>query len=216
MLNPGGPSSQLPKTKLIDICPLEVIIKNTPYRDIAMRSLLGVMTKLITLARIPRHMPSINDDTVLVNGKYSSQNGDGTETETILHDWLWPRLGGFLQENDIIITESGTSCFGIWDTPLSKGVSIVNQLLWCSIGYALAACQGVSLAVRDANLGRRVILFVGDGSLQVSVQELSTIIWQGLTPIMYVLFPSLYFGRLNANFGLDSLSATMATRQKDI
>jgi len=31
---------------------------------------------------------------------------------TITHAWFWPRLGQWLQENDIIITETGTANFG--------------------------------------------------------------------------------------------------------
>ena len=49
-------------------------------------------------------------------------------------------------------------------------VKLCHQLNWFSIGYALGATTGVSLAKNNG----RTILVVGDGSLQMTVQALST------------------------------------------
>jgi pyruvate decarboxylase len=104
--------------------------------------------------------------------------------ETITHAWFWPRVGQFLKENDIVITETGTSNFGIWETRFPKGVTALSQVLWGSIGYSVGACQGAALAARDAGLEGRTILFVGDGSFQLTAQEVSTMIRLDLKPIM--------------------------------
>lgn len=103
---------------------------------------------------------------------------------TITQDWFWPRVGQFLNENDIVVTETGTANFGIWDTNFPKGVTLLTQYLWGSIGWSVGACQGAALAARDLGHDRRTILFVGDGSFQLTAQELSTIIRRGLKPIM--------------------------------
>ncbi|ODA83411.1 hypothetical protein RJ55_01925 [Drechmeria coniospora] len=108
-------------------------------------------------------------------------------SETITQAWLWPRIGEFLVENDIVVTETGTSNFGIWDTKFPKGVTALSQVLWGSIGWSVGACQGAALATRDAGRHRRTILFVGDGSFQLTAQEVSTMIRHGLTPIIFVL-----------------------------
>jgi pyruvate decarboxylase len=57
-----------------------------------------------------------------------------------------------------------------------------------SIGYSVGAVLGAALAARELPDGgeRRVILFVGEGSLQLTVQEISTIIKSGLKPILYL------------------------------
>jgi len=65
-------------------------------------------------------------------------------------------------------------------------VTAISQVLWGSIGYSVGALQGAALAVKEQKAERRVILFVGDGSLQLTVQEISTMIRHDLTPIMYV------------------------------
>lgn len=111
-----------------------------------------------------------------------TENEDNSET--ITQKWFWPRAGEFLKENDIVITETGTANFGIWETKFPKGVTALSQVLWGSIGYSVGACQGAALAARDAATDRRTILFVGDGSFQLTAQEVSTMIRLGLKPIM--------------------------------
>jgi len=114
-----------------------------------------------------------------------SANTDSSET--ITQAWFWPRMGEFLKENDIVITETGTSNFGIWETKFPKGVTALSQVLWGSIGYSVGACQGAALAARDGNSNRRTVLFVGDGSFQLTAQEVSTMIRLGLKPIIFVI-----------------------------
>ncbi|CAI7568129.1 unnamed protein product [Penicillium manginii] len=106
----------------------------------------------------------------------------------LLHENLWPRVGGWLQRGDIILTEAGTASFGIWNTTIPSETTFISQYLWASIGYTVGACQGAALAVRDSqNPKRRTILFIGDGSLQIGCQELSTIVRLGLAPIIFII-----------------------------
>lgn len=58
------------------------------------------------------------------------------------------------------------------------------EVLWGSIGWSVGAAQGAALAVKDLEANRRTILFVGDGSFQLTAQEVSTMIRSGLNPIM--------------------------------
>ena len=106
------------------------------------------------------------------------------KSDIITHDYLWPKLSEFLRERDIVVTETGTANFGILSTTFPPGVTALNQILWGSIGWSVGACQGAALAAKDVKDNRRTILFVGDGSFQLTVQELSTMIRQNLTPIM--------------------------------
>lgn len=52
-------------------------------------------------------------------------NDDGSQT--ITQYWLWPRVGESLRENDIVMTETGTASFGIWETKFPRGVTALNQ-----------------------------------------------------------------------------------------
>lgn len=103
---------------------------------------------------------------------------------TITQAWLWPRFGQFLRKNDIVVTDTGTANFGIWDTKFPPGVTALSQVLWGSIGWSVGACQGAALAAKDAGQDRRTILFVGDGSLQLTIQEISTMMRHDLQVTM--------------------------------
>ncbi|KAF8917083.1 thiamine diphosphate-binding protein [Mucidula mucida] len=106
--------------------------------------------------------------------------------DIISHAWFWPRVSQFFKPKDVIVAETGTSSFGILDVPLPDQSVFVTQVLWGSIGYTVGSTLGAALAARDIGLGR-TILFIGDGSLQLTVQELSTIMRKDLKPIIFVL-----------------------------
>ncbi|WP_447084414.1 thiamine pyrophosphate-dependent enzyme, partial [Staphylococcus aureus] len=89
----------------------------------------------------------------------------------------------FLQQDDILIAEQGTSFFGAYDLALYKDNTFIGQPLWGSIGYTLPATLGTQIA----NPYRRNILLIGDGSLQLTVQSLSTMIRQNLNPVIFVI-----------------------------
>ena len=104
------------------------------------------------------------------------------------HKWSHKNVFGkemyhFLQENDVLIVEQGTPFFGSAAIPLPNNTANVGQPLWGSIGYTLPALLGTQLA----NLSRRNILIIGDGSFQVTAQELSTILRQNLKPIIFLI-----------------------------
>ena len=60
---------------------------------------------------------------------------------------------------------------------------ITGAFVWCSIGYATGALLGAILATP----GRRHILLTGEGSLQMTVQELSTVMRHDLKPFIFVI-----------------------------
>ena len=112
---------------------------------------------------------------------------DMSDDKIITHAWFWPRMGQWLRKDDIVVTETGTANFGIWETRFPEGVVALSQVLWGSIGYSVGACQGAALAAKE--LGKnRTILFVGDGSFGLTAQEVSTMIRRDLNPIMYGFF----------------------------
>ncbi|KAM3164756.1 Pyruvate decarboxylase [Lachancea thermotolerans] len=101
--------------------------------------------------------------------------------------WLWNQVGQFLQEGDIVLTETGTSAFGINQTHFPNNTYGISQVLWGSIGYATGACLGAVMAAEELDKSKRVILFTGEGSLQLTAQEISTMVRWNLKPYLFVL-----------------------------
>lgn len=102
-------------------------------------------------------------------------------------EWMWNQAGKFFQEGDVIITETGTSAFGINQSHFPNNAYGISQVLWGSIGFTTGATLGAAFAAEEIDPKKRVILFIGDGSLQLTVQEISTMVKWGLKPYLFVL-----------------------------
>lgn len=96
---------------------------------------------------------------------------------------FWEIVEGFILQGDTLIGEQGTSFFGLTNVPLKKDMRFIGQPLWGSIGYTFPSTLGSQIANKDS----RHLLFIGDGSLQLTVQEIGTAIREKLTPIVFVI-----------------------------
>lgn len=96
---------------------------------------------------------------------------------------LWPRILDFIREDDVVIAEAGTSNIGLGPQRMPDGVKYINSPIWGSIGFTLPACLGSQMAAPD----RRHLLFIGDGSFQLTAQELSTILRENQKPIIFLV-----------------------------
>lgn len=106
----------------------------------------------------------------------------------LTQEWLWTRVSHWFREGDIIVTETGTSAFGIIQSRFPNNTIGISQVLWGSIGFTVGATVGAAMAAQEIDPSKRVILFVGDGSLQLTVQEISTMCkWETNNTWMFVL-----------------------------
>ncbi|MDU5839053.1 MAG: thiamine pyrophosphate-dependent enzyme, partial [Pantoea sp.] len=96
---------------------------------------------------------------------------------------FWQAMQRFLQPGDIILADQGTAAFGAAALRLPPGAQLVVQPLWGSIGYTLPAAFGAQIAAP----AQRVILIIGDGSAQLTIQELGSMLRDGQTPIIFLL-----------------------------
>jgi indolepyruvate decarboxylase len=104
-------------------------------------------------------------------------------------DEYWKAIQGFLRSGDVIVVEDGASSAGMGRITLPDDCTYVTgAFVWCSIGYATPALLGASLA----SPGRRHLLLTGEGSLQMTAQELSTVLRHDLDPFIFVINNSGY------------------------
>jgi len=108
---------------------------------------------------------------------------------SLTQDAYWKAIQNFLRAGDVIVVEDGASSAGMGRLTLPEACTyITGAFVWCSIGYATPALLGAILA----SPGRRHILLTGEGSLQMTVQELSTIMRHDLEPFIFVINNSGY------------------------
>lgn len=153
--NTAGFTYHTSQLNTIDFHSTFVKVKYSEYRGVRMH---GVIKK------IALKMPKYEARKVPEPKKEPLKNS--LEDPTITHDWFWPHLTKWVRENDIILTETGTSGYGIWDVQFKRNTSAISQILWGSIGYAHGATQGAALAAKELE-NRRTILFTGT-QIQIS------------------------------------------------
>ncbi|KAE8448867.1 hypothetical protein EG329_008869 [Mollisiaceae sp. DMI_Dod_QoI] len=105
----------------------------------------------------------------------------------IEQSFMWQRIGRFLKPHDIVLAESGTAQFGMPDATFPADISYITQTFWSSIGYTVGSCLGACVAAKEMKRPGRVVLLVGEGSLQMTVQEIGTYIRFGFKPIIFVI-----------------------------
>ena len=89
-----------------------------------------------------------------------------------------------LTEDDVIVTGNGSACVCSFQAAfLKKGQRLYTNSGCASMGYGLPAAFGASVALQ----GKRVICLEGDGSLQMNIQELQSVIHHQANLKLFVL-----------------------------
>jgi len=89
-----------------------------------------------------------------------------------------------LDSKSAVLVETGDSWFNGQKLKLPHGVPYEFQMQYGSIGWSVGALLGNSLAYKDE---RRVVAMIGDGSFQMTAQEVSTMIRYGSNAILFLL-----------------------------
>ncbi|MEP6487775.1 alpha-keto acid decarboxylase family protein [Microcoleus vaginatus GB2-A3] len=174
--NTGKFSAQLEPSRTIEVHGEYLKIKRALYNQVAMRDFLPALSKKLQ----HREAISLDIKPAKDNSKASYQvNADAP----IKQERFWQRLTNFFKEDDIVVADIGVAYFGSLLVNFPKGTTFVGQLLWASIGYSLGAVLGCAIASPQ----RRSILFIGDGSFQMTAQELSTLLRYDLKPIIFLI-----------------------------
>lgn len=82
----------------------------------------------------------------------------------------------------MIVAETGTSQVGAVATKVPKGAYYWTQAVWGSIGYAIGGAVGAAIAGKELGDYKRMIVFTGEGSLQLTVQAMSILTRHGVVP----------------------------------
>ncbi len=165
-------SHRLNPDAVIDLQPFTLSMNGMFFNSVNAAELLSGL-----LATPARKLPSVSTAPAASTEPVSENSGSLTQVE------FWRQIEKFLQPGDVIVSDTGTPFFGIAGLALPEGASFVAQPIWASLGYALPATLGTALAASD----RRQLLLIGDGAMQMTAQELSTILRLDLKPIIFLI-----------------------------
>lgn len=146
-------------------------VKQSVYPNVLFCDVIPAVTKKIASYQFTGTAPTLERQ------KYPLQ------TMSIQQKRFWHQLSDFFTDNAIIIAETGTSMIGALSMTTPANVTYIAQMLWASIGYTLGALLGACRAAPE----RQAVLFIGDGAFQLTAQEVSTLLREGLSPTIFLL-----------------------------
>ncbi|WP_292388296.1 alpha-keto acid decarboxylase family protein [Methanosarcina sp. UBA5] len=171
-VNMGMFTAKLDKSRIINIMPSSVHIGYTDYINVKMLDVLEELARRLNKRTDIRGPVAIHPAIPEVNAE-----------DPITADYLYAKYAEFFKPDDIIIADSSSSFYGLLPLFLPKGAKFESEMLWGAIGWATPASFGTALAAPD----QRVILITGEGSHQMTTQEISQFYRYGLKPIIFVL-----------------------------
>ena len=94
------------------------------------------------------------------------------------------QLSAMLADDDVVVCANATACIVPFQTmKLRKDQRLISNSGSASMGYDLPAAVGAAVA----RGGKRVICLAGDGSIQLNIQELQTVVHHQLPVKIFVL-----------------------------
>jgi indolepyruvate decarboxylase len=169
--NSGSFTARIDRSKSVNILHHNVRVGEAVYNNVEMKDMLVALTAKVS----PRDLK--------VTRPPGLGKPVGVPCDIISVEYLYPRWEGMVREGDIVIAETGTSSMGMGFANMPRGSTFHNQTLWGSIGWATPASFGAALAAPD----RRTILITGEGSHQMTAQEVGQFRRFGLKPLIFVL-----------------------------
>lgn len=166
---------------LIDGEYIEVKSMQKDHRAFSLNDLMTQLANKLDVTKFVHNDGKVNN----IDHKYTMPlftTRDGGDKKTITQNKLLDFMKDYLRPNDIFMVETCSFLFAVADLTLPKDVSFYSQSFYGSIGYALPATLGAARAERDLGTKRRVVLVQGDGSAQMTIQELSSYVRHDIQP----------------------------------
>ncbi|MCA9021594.1 MAG: pyruvate decarboxylase, partial [Planctomycetaceae bacterium] len=171
-----GHAALINPAKVIQARPNSVVFPNQTFSNVKLTEFLELLaTKL-----------KPNDGSMIAYNRIKEEatplKPGAPETELSTRQ-LFSRIQQMLGPDSAVIAETGDSWFNGMQLDLPEGARFEVQMQYGSIGWSVGATLGYSVGAPD----RRPIALIGDGSFQLTAQEVSTIIRYGLKPIIFLI-----------------------------
>ncbi|XP_058228236.1 pyruvate decarboxylase 2-like isoform X2 [Rhododendron vialii] len=172
-----GYSLLLKKEKAIIVQPDRVVIANGPtFGCVLMKDFLIALAK-----RLKRNTTAHeNYSRIFVADGFPLKC---EPSEPLRVNVLFQHVQKMLSHDTAVIAETGDSWFNCQKLKLPEGCGYEFQMQYGSIGWSVGATLGYAQAVPD----KRVIACIGDGSFQVTAQDVSTMIRCGQKTIIFLI-----------------------------
>ncbi|KAK4741803.1 hypothetical protein SAY87_025391 [Trapa incisa] len=172
-----GYSLLLKKEKAIIVQPDRVIVGNGPaFGCVLMKDFLQALSKRVNLnsTAYENYRRIFVPDGVPLKCE---------PNEPLRVNVLFQHIQKMLSHETAVIAETGDSWFNCQKLKLPKGCGYEFQMQYGSIGWSVGATLGYAQSVPE----KRVIACIGDGSFQVTAQDVSTMMRVGQKTIIFLI-----------------------------
>lgn len=165
------------KEKTITIQPDRVEIGNGPsFPNVLMKDFLEALSK-----RVKRNTTAFDNYTrMFVPAGLPLKQKANEPLKTVN---LYQHIQGMLSHDTAVIADTGDSWFNCQKLKLPDGCKYEFQMQYGSIGWSVGATLGYAQGAKD----KRVISCIGDGSFQMTAQDVSTMIRSGQRNIIFLI-----------------------------
>ncbi len=177
----GGFTAHLDPDRMINANADRVRIRHHFYEQVFLEDFIEGLTTAIAAADEPAHH---HTPPPYIPGGFRQPELEKPLTVSRFFE----RIGSFIDNSMIIVSDTGDVMFGSTDLHREEPESYFAQDYYLSIGYSLPATLGLGLAARD----KRPVVLIGDGAMQMTAQELSTLYRYSVNAIVFVLNNSGY------------------------
>eukprot|EP01038_Epipyxis_sp_PR26KG_P010972 gene10972-14736_t len=166
-----GWSAMLPTDKTIIFGVDHVNLFGTRYNNVHIKDILAKVA-----AETPSNNTSIVNFHRYAEGFQPKEPFSPPNDEAISLRYISQVVQETLSPQTSLVIETGDSWFVGQNLKLPEGCMYHVQMQYGSIGWSVGALLGVGLAWQAARVPRRILALIGDGSFQLTAQEVSTMI----------------------------------------
>lgn len=171
-----GHTTLVDRRKSIDVRPQQVIVAGESYNGVCMADFLRELTGALTANKVSlQAYERIKQDPTPAK--------IGTSTEPLTTRQLFAHIQQMLTSESAVVAETGDSWFNGINLSLPEGSRFEIQMQYGSIGWSVGATLGYCLGAPQ----RKIITCVGDGSFQLTAQEISTMLRYDAKPIVFLI-----------------------------
>jgi pyruvate decarboxylase/indolepyruvate decarboxylase len=167
--------------RLIDVRPRSVRCPQAEYTDVAMADLLSGLARKVR-----------KNETTLVQHRREARrvqpggdgNGGARGDAPLTRLELFRQIEKALDDKTTLLVETGDSWFNGMYLHLPEGARFEIEMQWGSIGWAVPASFGYAMGLEA---DRRLVSVIGDGSFQLTAQEVANMIRHGRRTLIFLV-----------------------------
>jgi pyruvate decarboxylase len=172
-----GWTAQPPREKLISAEPQVVRFADAEYTGVSLADFLSDLAKKVRA----------NDATLVQYQRLKqtvSAPAPAPAEAPLSRAELWRQIEADLDSKTTLMVETGISWWDGMYTRLPGGARFEIEMQWGSIGWSVPAAFGYSLGLET---DRRLVAAIGDGSFQLTAQEVSNMIRHGQEILIFLI-----------------------------